>query len=595
MARGKRNTEKKDYFKCCMNLRLEPYQVDILNMMAKNLCDLGNQMIRFTKHQWYIVANSKECKNLVDLYFNEETTKDDKDKIVYEIIKLFLDYRIHIKTTGKARTRKEKTTDGYNDFTFTNFGLTYLFTKFNNKSKKWRNVGLNAHLVQATICVRIAKAIETNLKFNVFKKHLDKNKKVILKIDYMNPKDFTIDFGSVLSANHKLVGINTDILWDEEKTKKRTGNTEHLENLKKKYGRNILLMTYNGKQIPLCFEPRGNDEYNRKGMELVQTPYKIVGCCIKSNPRMTKDIWEIQFTLLGTPPENPKNTKRIKKEGVVGLDLGTSTIAASNKSGKVYHNRLGTANGDKYRTRIKKYQTQLDEITRRDNPDNFKEDGTPKNRKDIKGWVRSDEYKCINQKVRALYRKLHIMTENHNNQVANDIACMGDTGIVEDMNFSSYQKRSSQTKKNKNGRYQSKKRYGTSILQHSPGAFITSLGRKMKIIKVNPSGPCASQVNPLTGECTKHGLNERFIDINGEMVQRDHIAANNLLHWVVDTYDDHGRGKTGHYENLSEGYDEFVKGSNKAMEDLVVNMDNGVKYPSCMGIKKFKKFLENKK
>ena len=116
---------------------------------------------------------------------------------------------------------------------------------------------------------------------------------------------------------------------------------------------------------------------------------------------------------------------------------------------------------------------------------------------------------------------------------------LGDTFIVENNPISSWTRKSKETKINKKGKIQSKKRFGKSVANHAPSMFTTilknkveSLGGEFRKVEVKNA---ASRFDFTNGEFTEHGLGERVITLsNGDMHQRDLLAAFNLQHLNAD-------------------------------------------------------------
>jgi hypothetical protein len=98
---------------------------------------------------------------------------------------------------------------------------------------------------------------------------------------------------------------------------------------------------------------------------------------------------------------------------------------------------------------------------------------------------------------------------------------------VEGMSFKGLSARSKNTTKNKkDGKANSKKRFGKAIGRRAPAMLLTIIGRKLgyhalPLKKIDTTATKASQYDHVTGECKKKGLSERWHDIRGKPVQRD--------------------------------------------------------------------------
>ena len=104
------------------------------------------------------------------------------------------------------------------------------------------------------------------------------------------------------------------------------------------------------------------------------------------------------------------------------------------------------------------------------------------------------------------------------------------------MNFKGLQKRSKKTIVNKNGKINSKKRYGKTIKNRAPSMFLSILDRKLKyynleLKKINTYKVKASQYNPIDRTHKKKQLKDRLIELNeGIIVQRDLLSAYIIAH-----------------------------------------------------------------
>ncbi len=607
---AKRN-ENKDCFVYTVNLILEPYQEIVLDKIIGHCCDLYNETINYIYRQLNNCQVFAECKTLIDRYClcSENKDKNGKTLASNDLRKYLRNYSVKIKTDKKQDITKTPAKGNKNDkhrdkslpkeFSFSKFGLVNLISKFSGYSDGyWNSLGLSTNMIMASVVQPLAKSLDKNIELPG--KHIKKEEKRIF-FNIARPKledSYTLDFGTKQTSNGEISNIDTSILWQKETSSKKyglKGNQEHLDNLKKKYHRNILLWKPKSlakdKIFPLCFEPRNEDWYNAECLRRLYQPKSIVNLRIVKRPRLNKYIWELQFTLEGTAPKKDIE----QKIGKVGIDLGTSSIVAVNEHNQVFHARLGSALADKPRRKAQEYNKRMDTLRRQLNPDNYNEDGTIKKLpKGVKRtWFKSEEYKNLQQHYRAYLRKAKCITDNCNNEVKNHIRSMGNVFNVEDMDFKAAQRRSSKNELNKNGKPKRKKRFGKSILMHSPSAVIAKLqqDKNNKVLKVSSFGPKASQHNPLTDEYTKHTLSERFIDVNGTSVQRDHIAAYNLCHWIPDETDT--KLLKGEYDNvaLKSNFNTFAKNSYNTMINLVKEKHNGMMFPSCMGVNTFEKKL----
>jgi len=245
----------------------------------------------------------------------------------------------------------------------------------------------------------------------------------------------------------------------------------------------------------------------------------------------------LQMTIEGEKPQKG----RTLGEGCVGIDLGPSTIAVSSLQ-KVSIDKLANKCDDIQRD-LNRVSRKMDRSRRANNPQNFNEDGTikPISRKsgERRVWHDSKRYKKLREERKELLRKQAAIRKAQHIETANALLPLGDTFIVENNPVSSWTRKSKETKINKKGKIQSKKRFGKSVANHAPSMFATilqnkveSLGGQFRKVEVKNA---ASRFDFTNGEFTEHGLGERVIALsNGDKHQRDLLAAFNLQHLNAD-------------------------------------------------------------
>ena len=265
----------------------------------------------------------------------------------------------------------------------------------------------------------------------------------------------------------------------------------------------------------------------------------------------TKWKYYAQIVLEGYPPikcDNNGVAKHPVKQGRVGIDIGTQTIAFSGKD--VCDLRVlapaARAQAKSLVNEIASTLRAMDRSRRATNPKYYNPDGTIKRLKRQHGqkqkrkWKYSKRYYRLRAKLRNLYRKLADIRKMEHNILANELLEHGNEFIVEDMNYKALQKRSKETKVNaKTGRIHTKKRFGKSLSRCAPAMFITILTNKVtrydgKVIKVSTFETKASQFDHTDESYTKKKLSERMAHLSsGEVVQRDLYSAFLLEH--IDT------------------------------------------------------------
>lgn len=258
-----------------------------------------------------------------------------------------------------------------------------------------------------------------------------------------------------------------------------------------------------------------------------------------------------QLVLEGYPPVKCDSNGLMKhpvKQGRVGLDIGTQTLAISGSN--ICDLRVlapsARAQAKSLVNEIARTQRAMDRSRRATNPQYYNPDGTIKRlkrkhgQKQKRDWKYSKRYYRLKAKLRDLNRRLVDIRKMEHNTLANELLQHGNEFVVEDMNYKALQKRSQETKVNaKTGKIHTKKRFGKSLSRCAPAMFITILTNKAaryggKVIKVSTFETKASQFDHTDESYTKKKLSERMAHLSsGEVVQRDLYSA--FLLEYIDT------------------------------------------------------------
>ena len=267
----------------------------------------------------------------------------------------------------------------------------------------------------------------------------------------------------------------------------------------------------------------------------------------------TKWKYYAQIVLEGYPPikcDSNGVAKHSVKQGRVGIDIGTQTIAFSGKD--VCDLRVlapsARAQAKSLVNEIAATLRAMDRSRRATNPKYYNPDGTIKRlrrqhgQKQKRKWKYSKRYYRLRAKLRNLYRKLADIRKMEHNILANELLAHGNEFVVEDMNYKALQKRSKETKINpKTGRTHTKKRFGKSLSRCAPATFISILSKKANryggtVIKVSTFETKASQFDHTDESYTKKKLSERMARLrSGDIVQRDLYSAFLLEHIDIDS------------------------------------------------------------
>lgn len=272
----------------------------------------------------------------------------------------------------------------------------------------------------------------------------------------------------------------------------------------------------------------------------------------------------VQSIFEGTLP-----TKYISElEGSVEIDIGTSTIAVSS----YYQTELEELAKDVTlnQQEVTHLNRKLDRQRRANNPHKYNEDGTIK-RGVHKSWVDSKEYLKTKAELNELHRKATEQRKLSHKTLANRIVRMGSTFVVEQMSFKGLQARTKETKvSEKTGKYQSKKRFGKTLLHKAPAMLIEQICYKTMyqgktFILANTREVKASQLNHLTEEYNKISLGTRAKMIGDDLVQRDLYSAFLLQHVGLD-------GVTVDIDGCKSDFDTFLRNQEFTMSQLTTDL-----------------------
>ena len=272
----------------------------------------------------------------------------------------------------------------------------------------------------------------------------------------------------------------------------------------------------------------------------------------------------VQSIFEGTLPTN--HTSEL--EGSVGIDIGTSTIAVSS----YYQTELEELAKDVIleQQEVTRLSRKLDHQRRANNPHKYNEDGTIK-RGVRQPWVDSKNYLKTKAELSELNRKATEQRKLAHKTLANKIVRMGSTFVVEQMSFKGLQARTKETKvSEKTGKYQSKKRFGKTLLHKAPAMLIEQIRYKTMyqgktFILANTREVKASQLNHLTEEYNKVSLGTRAKMIGDVLVQRDLYSAFLLQHVGID-------GVTVDIDGCKSDFDTFLRNQEFTMSQLTTDL-----------------------
>lgn len=288
---------------------------------------------------------------------------------------------------------------------------------------------------------------------------------------------------------------------------------------------------WKGLKLPLQLSP--NNEYET---EMLSKRVKYVRILRKDGK--TKTHWYAQLALEGKPAVKRDSISGAPKHpvghGVVGIDIGTRTLAYSTDSEV---NLLELADRvQNIEQEKRRLQRKMDRSRRAMNPGNYKPDGSIKQGVKLT-WNNSKRYKRIQHQYAMIQHHQADIRKQQHNELANYLLTLGDCFFVEDMDYRALTRKAKKTEiSEKTGRYKRKKRFGKSIANKAPSMLIALLDQKCKSLNLEgvkkvDTAVKASQYNHQTDECKAKELKERWnIMPDGERIQRDLYSAFLLQH-----------------------------------------------------------------
>lgn len=321
-------------------------------------------------------------------------------------------------------------------------------------------------------------------------------------------------------------------------------------------------------------QPQIRTDYDRKALRS-----RVKYCRIQRKPVGSKYHYYLQLVLEGKPP-----VKHPAGHGTAGLDIGTTTAAVV-MDDSCQLTVLGSDTKDRS-AQIRRIQRAMDRSRRATNPDNYLPDGTVRN--GARKWIRSKHYKRLQFRKKSLERRYADAINASHHRLANEIASKADTVYAEKMSFRGLTRKSKSATKRANGRFRSRKRFGKSIANHAPAAFLSILGNRLasgggELIKVDTVSFRASQYNHVTDDYVRKKLSCRGSFVGGRYVQRDLYSAF-LLKNSNDT------GTAADRQKCINTFPTFLITHNACMDTLLA--DNK-KYPSSFGLRSYERYKCN--
>lgn len=254
------------------------------------------------------------------------------------------------------------------------------------------------------------------------------------------------------------------------------------------------------------------DETDPVLMHGLQSPIKYV----RIVRRKLRDHfrWFAQLVCEGAPYPKPQNKIG---QGVVGLDIGPSTIAIVSEQTaelKTFCDKL-----KKRQKYIRRMQRKQDRSRRTTNPQNYNANRTVK--QGAKRWHKSKRYNKVSAALSEANRKQAEHRKSLHGQLVNEVLALGNTVKLEKLSYKAFQKI-----------------FGRSVSFRAPGTFVSLLRRKAVnaggvIYEFDPRPTRLSQTC-VCGALEKKPLSQRWHDCQcGVHIQRDIFSA-----WLASHVED---------------------------------------------------------
>jgi putative transposase len=271
---------------------------------------------------------------------------------------------------------------------------------------------------------------------------------------------------------------------------------------------------YSGLVMPLMLDRKDKRGWQATALDAPTKYVRIVRRIIRGHAR-----WFCQLVQQGAAP-----LLREPVKGVVGLDIGPSTIAAVSGDDAILE-RLCPEVAEPWQE-IRRIQRAMDRSRRAANTENFSPDGTV--RKGSRLRRRSERYKRRQRHKAEAERKLAARRKRAHGQLANRILGQGSTIKTEKLSYKSFQKN-----------------FGRSVKVRAPGMLVSTLRRKAEgaggaMVEINTRRTALSQFDHTTAEYVKKPLSQRihvFGDGRTEPIQRDLYSAFLASCCAADTLD----------------------------------------------------------
>jgi putative transposase len=206
---------------------------------------------------------------------------------------------------------------------------------------------------------------------------------------------------------------------------------------------------WSGLNLPAVID--ANDAVIAHGLAARVKYVRLVRRKLNSTPR-----YFAQLVCEGQPYQKERNTLG---QGVVGLDLGPSTIAVVAPEAKVAFLEVFCSELRSNQQAIRRLQRKLDRQRRANNPGHYNPNGTI--RREVKGWHQSVRQRRTGAQLAEMHRRQVAYRKSLHGHLVNRILRLGYIVRLEKISYRAFQRN-----------------FGKSIAFRAPGTFVSILKRK---------------------------------------------------------------------------------------------------------------------
>ncbi len=206
---------------------------------------------------------------------------------------------------------------------------------------------------------------------------------------------------------------------------------------------------WKGLELKPLLAPQRRDSWQSEALERETKYCRIVRRQVRSQTR-----WYVQLVQAGLPPVQDKH---VRAKGVVGLDVGPSTIAIVSEQAASLETFCPSIEQPWNESR--RLLRAMDRSRRATNPENYNDDGTV--RTGYKRWQRSKRYLKLASARAEQERRLAAERKRSHGELSNKILAQGVSIKTEKLSYRSFQRN-----------------FGKSVKVRAPGMFIELLRRK---------------------------------------------------------------------------------------------------------------------